>query len=527
MPGQGTLARNDAPSWDQIRVRLAEEGFLPPGMDGAASARDVADWVRNAIQTERTGGRPVVRMGEEAGIGRRAADAVADQNAAHTERVAPFRQQVVDDLAASGIQARDVNPAHLDDAAQRLYRGEHATGGDAFEAAVMAGQDGRVARGPTAADFVPFDGPTARATSDALPGGSDELTTALRNARGLFRQHVQAFKQRGPGDDAGQLMQQVIERDMTPAELAAKMFGSASRPGERGLVTRFATRLREAMGNESPALAAVQQGLIAHALDGNGTGDVGRRLDVLLRGEGRTAASAVLTSDQRGALGAFRAALYETERRRQALPDWVTGLARKDFDPNAVTADLFGSGVPGARIGSASYAKALKGFLGESSAEWSEVRQAAVSRLLRPDGRDLSPIQEADRIRAFVQGDGARFAEHLFDASERARLMRYAAVLRSTVLPSGLAAPDNPARRAMVANLLNGVLGAVAFKVGAPTAAAAPFTAKVGQRVAIGGPGAFMASRSFSGGAPRAIAPLPPPALDRLGVGAGLAVGQR
>ena len=527
VPGQGTLARNDASTWDQIRVRLAEEGFLPPGMDGAASARDVADWARNAIQAERTGGRPVVRMGEEAGVGRRAADAVSDQNNAFAERLAPFRQQVVDDLAASGIQARDVNPAHLDDAAARLYRREHETGADAFEAAVMAREGegaGRTVVSPS--DFVPFDGPTAQATSSALPGGSTELGDALRNARGLFRQHVQAFKPRGPGDDAGLLMQKIVERDMTPAEIAAGMFGSATRPGERGLSVRFATRLREALGNESPALGAVQQGLIAHALDGNGTGDVGRRLDVLLRNEGKAAANAILTPDQRSALGAFRAALYETERRQQALPDWLTGLARKDFDPNAVSADLFGSGVPGARTGSASYARALKGFLGEDSAEWLGLRQAAVSRLLRPDGRDLSPVQEADRIRAFIQGDGAKFAEHLFDGDERARLMRYAAALRSTALPSGLAAPDN-GRSAVVAHLLNGILGAVAFKAGAPTAAAAPFTAKVGQRVVIGGPGAFMASRSFSGGAPRAVPAAGLPVLAPLGVGAGLAVGQR
>ncbi|MCJ2061766.1 hypothetical protein MKK63_03475 [Methylobacterium sp. J-088] len=522
-PGQGTLARNDAPTWDQIRVRLNEEGFLPPGMDGAASSRDVADWVRNAVQAERTGGRPVVRMGEEGGIGdRRAADSLAGENAAYAERLAPFRQQVVDDLAASGIQARDVSPAHLDDAAGRLYRREHETGADAFEAAVMA-RDGGAAGRPvvSSSDFVPFDGPTAQAASSALPGGSTELGDALRNARGLFRQHVQAFKPRGPGDDAGQLMQKIVERDMTPAEIAASMFGSATRPGERGLSVRFASRLREALGSDSPVLGAVQQGLIAHALDGNGTGDVGRRLDVLLRNEGKAAANAILTPDQRGALGAFRAALYETERRRQALPDWLTGLARKDFDPNAITADLFGSGVPGARVGSASYARALKGFLGEGSEAWSNVRQAAVSRLLRPDGRDLSPVQEADRIRAFVQGDGAKFAEHLFDGEERARLMRYGAALRSTVLPNGLASPDS-GRRSTVAHLLNGILGAVAFKAtGSTAAAAAPFTGKVGQRAVIGGPGAFMASRSFSSGAPQAVAPPPTIDLQRIGSGAG------
>ena len=78
--------------------------------------------------------------------------------------------------------------------------------------------------------------------------------------------------------------------------------------------------------------------------------------------------------------------------------------------------------------------------------------------------------------------------------------------------------------RTLAANLLNGLLGAIAFKSGLPTAAAAPFTAKAGQRIVIGGPGAFGASRSFGGGAPRVV-PDTPEVFQRLGQGGGRAAG--
>jgi hypothetical protein len=345
----------------------------------------------------------------------------------------------------------------------------------------------------------------------------------MRKARGLFREYRQASAPRGAGDDAGRLMRKIIEQDATPTEVASALFGSMTRPGEKGLSVRFAGRLREALGDDNPVLGAAQQGLIARVLDGNGAGNVGQRLDNLLRGNGREAAAAILTEEQRRGLGAFRAALYQTERAEQALPSWIGDLSRSGFDPNAVATGLFGSGVPGTRIGSANFAEGLKGFLGEDSAEWSGLRQAAIQNLTKPGGSSLSAVKEAERVAEFIEGKGAGLAKELFSPSELAQLKRYGSVLRSTVLPSGIAGPSSGQGRAMAANLLNGLMGALAFKVGFPTAAAVPFTAKAGQRLLIGGPGASQASRSFGGGAPRARPDGPVLDMQRIGTGSGLA----
>lgn len=523
-PGGGTLARRNGTSWDQIRVRMAEEGFPLGGDLESASARDVADRVREAIRSE-IQGRPMVRIGDEARAGaRRGAERVADENADFAAQVDREARRLAIDLEGYGLTGSNLDRAALREAAEARALGRADDGIAAYDAAV-ARRAGEATPGGSAPADVPFpelgEGVGA-AASDALPGGSNALTTAMRNARGLFRQHQQNFRPRGRGDDAGRLMAKIIEQDATPAEVATALFGSASRPGEKGLAVRFAARLREALGADSPEFAALQQGLMSRAIDGNGTGDAARRVENLLRGNGRDAAGVILTEEQRRALGAWRGALAQLEQRRQALPGWISDLAKKDFDPNAVASGLFGSGVPGERIGSANFAKGLKGFLGEASPEWSSLRQAAIMNLTSPSGRTLTPSQEADRVVEFLSGKGAGLAEQLFTGTERAQIMRYASAVRATALPSGIAAPDAGSKRAAAAHLLNGVLGAIAAKVATPFAASAPFTAQVGQRILVRGPNAYAASRSFQGGAPRARPAGPVLDLQRVGTGAGL-----
>lgn len=524
VPGAGTLARRNSSTWDQIRVRLAEQGFLPGDEMAGASPRDVADRVFEQIRAERQG-RPAVRMADEGAVGaRRGAERVADENANFAVQVDREARRIAIDLEGYGLTGSNLDQAALREAAEAVRLGRTDDGVAAYDAAV-ARRAGEASPTDATLPDVPFPelGEGVQVASpNALPGGSDALTTAMRNARGLFRQHQQNFKPRGRGDDAGRLMAKIIEQDATPAEIATALFGSISRPGEAGLSIRFAGRLREVLGAGSPELAALQQGLMSRAIDGNGTGDAARRVDSLLRGSGREAANTILTEDQRRALGAWRGALAQLEQRRQALPGWISDLAKKDFDPNAVASGLFGSGVPGERIGSANFAKGLKGFLGETSPEWSSLRQAALMNLTSPGSRTLSPSQEADRVAEFVRGKGAGLAEHLFTSGERAQLMRYASAVRATALPSGIAAPDAGGKRAAAAHILNGVLGAIAAKVATPFAASAPFTAQVGQRLIVRGPAAYTASQSFQSGAPRARPVGPVLDLQRVGTGAGL-----
>ncbi len=90
-------------------------------------------------------------------------------------------------------------------------------------------------------------------------------------------------------------------------------------------------------------------------------------------------------------------------------------LARTGFDPNRVAAGLFGSGVPGSRIGSADYAKTLQRAFGKDSAEWANLRQAAWLNLVgHGEASRMPAAKEAERIRAFTKGEGAGLARQMF-----------------------------------------------------------------------------------------------------------------
>ena len=524
MPGNGTLARNGAQTWDQVRVRLAEEGFLPPGMDGAASSRDVADWARQAIHAERVEGRPTLRMGDEAQAGaRRAADAVSDQNAVHADLVDRQARRMAIDLEGYGIGARDLDRAALNDAAEHMVLGRYTDPVDAYEAALTAREATSAGRAAEPVHDIPFDGATVRAASDALPIGDTAPLEAMQRARGLFREYQTTFKPRGPGDTAGANLRRIVERDASPNEVASMLFGSTTGRVSPGQMQTLA-RLREAVGADSEPWGAVQRGLIARHLGGEGQ-DLGRRLDYLLRGEGRTL-TPFLSQEQRAGLGQLRAAVQQAENAGRPTPTWAADLERTGFDPNAVGRSLFGSsGTIGAKPGAASEARAAKAFLGADSQEWAGLRQAAVQRLMDPE---TSATKMIAGLRDFTDGAGKGVASTLFNPEELSHLRRFAGALQATVRPNGTIKPGaaGEAGRKAVAKAMDLIAGAIAFKVGGLGAAAGTYGAKVGTRAVMGGLGAASARRSFEGGAPRLMLPPPMLPLGQAATGAGLYSGQ-
>ncbi|MCJ2063238.1 hypothetical protein MKK63_11005 [Methylobacterium sp. J-088] len=525
VPGQGTLARNGAPTWDQLRVRLAEEGFLPPGMDGSASSRDVADWARQAIHAERVEGRPTLRMGDEAQVGgRRAVDAVSDQNTAHADLVDRQARRMAIDLEGYGIGARDLDRGALNDAAEHMVLGRHTDPVDAYEAALTAREATSAGRAAEPAHDIPFDGATARATSDALPIGDTAPLEAMQRARGLFREYQQRFKPRGPGDTAGANLRRIVERDASPNEVASMLFGSTTGRVSPGQMQTLA-RLREAVGAESEPWAAVQRGIVARHLGGEGR-DLGDRLRYLVRGEGRGLMS-FLSPDLRSGLGQLEVATRQAQAARQAVPSWAADLERTGFDPNAIGRSLFGSsGAIGAKPGAVNEARAAKAFLGADSQEWSGLRQAAVQRLMDPATPATKMIAG---LRDFTDGAGKGVASTLFSPEELSHLRRFSGALQATIRPDGTikSGAAGEAGRKAVAKAMDLIAGAIAFKVGGLGAAAGTYGAKVGTRAVMGGIGAASARRSFEGGAPRLLAPPPMLPLGQLATGEGLALGQR
>ena len=329
MTPHGPLGRKTGRPIEDFRDQLASEGFLRPDTPDGMISRRIGDEVHDLIGIER-GGNSVYRLAD---ISRGAAEQrdvggrLADQSAAYAERFGHFRQQVAEDLADVGFRPHDVNPAHLDDAAARLMRGEHDTGADAYEAAVM-GHDysGELAPAPRTApgrpelggsaspvpEAAPIDGTTAAA--GAFPGGDTAPSDAMRRARGLFRDYRQAFAQRGPGDAAGRNLQRIVEQDASPNEIAGMLFG-----GPMGRVTgrqlETLDRIKAAVGADSDTWHAVQQATVGKYLEGR---DVHRSLDYLLNGEGRHLANRVLTDGSAPASPA--SALGSGRRRMPAHP---------------------------------------------------------------------------------------------------------------------------------------------------------------------------------------------------------------
>ncbi len=529
MTGFGPLARRNGRSLDELRVPLIEEGFLPPDADGGV-ARNIGDEVLNLIRRER-GGEPTYRAGDAqraAGFDR--GGRAADADAAYAERVGAYSGRVQAELEAAGLRSRDIDPAALRDAGEAMMLGHADDAATAYERAVMgrptiAGGERPVptAAPPEAAPF-PGAGAAAPAETTALPGGSTAPYEAMSRARGLFADHQRTFKPNGPGDDVGLAMRRIIERDAQPGEVATMLFGG-SQAGNTGLSVRLAERMRGVLGEDSPGWQAVQQGLISKAIEGRGR-DVGARLDHLLTGEGRTLAARVLNPEQRAGLEVYRKGLAQAEAARTSLPEWVEDLARTGFDPNRVTAGLFGSGVPGARAGSAEYAKTLRQAFGKDSPEWSNLRQAAFLQLVGHDAATRLPAaKEAERIRAFLGGEGKGLAEALFNPTERALMNSYAGAVAMTHMPNGGRLPDGGRASRIAQQAMNLIAGAVGFKLGGPGGGAlGAVGARIVKDVASGGMNAARASRSFEGGAPRVQRPGPPPPPAVTG-GAGTAAG--
>lgn len=105
-----------------------------------------------------------------------------------------------------------------------------------------------------------FDDWLDDAGRNGLLSGTPEGLDMFRQARAARRQHGSLFQSdaRQADDDAGRLIERMIDKDVTPGEVANALFG-ASRVGEKGVSTRLAERLRTILGPESPEFGTIRQ----------------------------------------------------------------------------------------------------------------------------------------------------------------------------------------------------------------------------------------------------------------------------
>ncbi|WP_264051678.1 hypothetical protein [Methylobacterium flocculans] len=533
--GYGTLARRDAPTWDQLRTKLTEAGFDTYDEAGAASAASVKDRVLNAIQDDLVNGRKTYRIGEEgqAAGSSRALDRVVAENADNAAMIDRQARRITIDMEGYGVRPQDLDRAALNDAAEMMVRGEADDAATAYDRAVARrGADAgeAVVAPPAPGDDVPFpelgDGFTPAPAGSALPSASPEgaaYAETAGKARQLFSEYRKTFAPQGAGDDVGRAMRDVIEREREPVETARALYGSNS-----GLSARVADRVKSIVGEGSEAWAAHQQGFLSSIVNGRDMSPaaVSARIQDALSGQKRDLAYRVLTDDQVKGLRQFQTAAQAAKAARQDVPDWIATLGRSDFDPNRITGDLFGSGVPGSRVGSASYASALKRFVGEDSEAWSGMRQAAWRRLVEtPDGSaQLAPRVMAQRIQEFTAGKGSGLAKQMFSAEELAEIRRFGTAVQNTVGLDGKARPNGGGVASKImGKALDGIAAALGFSAGGVAGASAAYTGRFGSQLLLSGYQGRAARQSFEGGAPRLPRPASPVLdLRQIGVGSGL-----
>ncbi len=521
-PGSGTLARRDAPTWDQWRVRLAEERFMPYDEAMAASPRDVQDFVLDAIRSEQRG-QPTYRL-DESGLSRRAVERLSDENVAFNEGLAVAQREIQDELRAAGLRSQDIDLPTLRDASERWMRRQADSPGDAYEAAAIARE---AAPSPRAAadDLIPFDGATVQPRGSALPVASPEgerYAELAQAARSKFQQHAATFGRQGAGDDVGSAVRKILDGNAEPVEVARMMYGPNT-----GLASRFADRFKPLLGEQD--LAAYRHGYLDTILSGDPSPKaLLSRIDGALKGDRRGLTYKVLSPQQASGLQSAKRAIEAAEQAKRDVPEWLTRLARSDFDPNRIASDLFGSGVPGARPGSAAEASTVKAFVGADSAEWNGLRRAAMFRLMmRPDGSEILPAKQlAERVREFTSGKGLPLARAMFDDEYIGKLRRFGQYVGRTAPPEGSAPSSGSIRNAKLAGkALDAVIAAGAFKVGGIPAAGTAYTTGLGTKMLQGLYHGSVARRSFEGGAPRVREVPPDMGRGRLGVGAGLYAG--
>lgn len=146
-----------------------------------------------------------------------------------------------------------------------------------------------------------FDNQIQAAMENGMFSGSDEALTALRDARQAYASYRRTFTQQGGRDDVGRVMDEIINRDATPEQIANRLYGG-TQVGQNPTSVRVADRLRDVLGEQSPEWAAIRQGAWQRVLGPmeQGPQRAAARIDAFLNRDGRSLAQRLFTDDERG-----------------------------------------------------------------------------------------------------------------------------------------------------------------------------------------------------------------------------------
>lgn len=467
IPGQaGEVAAAKAALGERLGGGVGIDRPLGAGEMIADRARTVADQARQAeaaalrqgvgaLQGVRGGQPPIdaTAAGEEAaaGIRQAAAQSKAGYQASYEAAgqapgtFAPNSFNTLGKGVAQGLQARGVEiDPQLTPAAQRglnmlgAVPPAERTMKDVeqlrkrlvanYQLAKSNPTDARAAR----AVIGEFEDQVERRMDGGLFSGDEGALAAYKEARAKFAQHRQTF---ASPDDVGRMMQRIVERNAQPGEVANFLYGSASLPGNNGRAERAAEHVRGVLGADSPAWKGVQQGLISRVLGNDADpAKMAGRVEAVLNGPGRNLAGKVLDAGQVDGLRSFQKAIQTARSSRTAIPEWVQGLGKRGFSPQAVIDEALGQATPGGRATSARFVEGLRGYFGDGSPELNALRQAGWQKATtKPEGvTDFGPKAAAEQIGKFLDSELSRSLS--YTPAQRGEMGAFAQALR-TVAP--------------------------------------------------------------------------------------------
>lgn len=203
------------------------------------------------------------------------------------------------------------------------------------------------------------------------------------------------------------------------------------------------------------------------------------------------------------ALEAFKAARAKFSEYRGTFKSQGAGddvgkamerIVERDATPAEIASLLYGKSVVGERGVSVRLAQRMKEVFGETSEEWSAIRQGLLLRLTsKPEGvTDFGTQALSQRISNFVNGDGKALADRVFLPEEISTLKRLANAMKiltanpNATNPSGSAGTLwSIARQAASGqNVGTAVLAALGYQYGGPEVAGTVVAARIGKGLA-------------------------------------------
>lgn len=132
--------------------------------------------------------------------------------------------------------------------------------------------------------------------------------------------------------------------------------------------------------------------------------------------------------------------------------------------PNDVADFIYGSSGVNPNSLNVGVARRIKKIMGETSPEWSGVKQGLFSRIIEPPPgvTDFGPGRMAQRINKFLNGDGKEMSQVIFSPSERSLIQQYGNLQRSLeVPPTGANRSETSTFMASMLRKIGGKLGMV------------------------------------------------------------------